>query len=119
MDATELQAELAAAKAKLAQLVERVNRHHADYIEHRASAAQAPNLAAASRALSSSVTSKQSRDIAAALMTQQEKVVRHLQDLIADAREDRESHLELFSAPRRVTAKVVPFPAANTAPEAA
>lgn len=119
MDATELQAELAAAKAVLATMVARVNRHHADYIEHRASAAQAPDLAAVGRALSASATSKQHRDIAMADMNRQSRIVQGLHDSIADDREIRESHLELFSAPRRVTAQVVPFPAANTSPEAA
>jgi len=119
MDATELQAELAAAQRVLAAMTEEVNQHHADYIEHRANAARAPNLAAASRALSSSVASLQLRDIAAVKRNRQERLVNQLHNRIADDRERRESHLELFSAPQRVTAQVLPFPVAANAPEAA
>ncbi|WP_343638972.1 hypothetical protein [Roseateles sp.] len=119
MDATELQAELAAAKATLATLTETVNRHHADYIEHRANAAAARNLGAVQKALAASVRSKQDRDNVAVMRNRQERLIAHLNDQIAEGRETRESHLELFDRVRRVTAEVMPFPAVNHAPEAA
>ena len=119
MDATELQAELAAAKAALGPMTEKVNRHHAAYIEHRANAAAAPTPEAARKALASAVKALQDRDSAARVRNQQERLIASLNDQLADGREIRDSHLELFENVQRVTAKVVPFPTVDHAPEAA